>query len=234
MNKADILLLEDDPIIGEQIKFTLTMNDLNVRWVKTIEDCKSELEKQTPNLAIFDVNIGNESSLDLLKTIQTNKSSLPTVFLSANGSEENVIKALELGANDFIHKPINNKELILRVKTHLRLLGGVETASPDSNLIFEGITLNPTDKCLTYEEIQINLNQRQTELLILFYEYANKVLKREQILQLLIDSGESDIDKRTVDAHISQIRAKLRKSGIRHISIESVYRIGYRLSSHDD
>lgn len=221
-----ILLLEDDLLIGEQIEFTLRANNLDVLWVKTIFECETLLDSNNPDLIIFDVNIGTDSSLNLLKSLNEKNILYPTIFLSANGSDENIIKALELGANDFIHKPINNKELILRIKTHLRLLN----LKPENS--FEDVILDLSQATLKYQNIIISLNNRQKEIMQLFFKNTNKIIKRADLYNHLKENEEFDI--RTIDSHVSQIRRKLRENRIRHISIESIYRIGYRLSSNDD
>jgi two-component system phosphate regulon response regulator OmpR len=226
MSDKTILLLEDDPIIGEQIVFSIEAQDLEVHWSTSIAQCREYLSGHKPGLAIFDINLEDGNSLDLLEDLRRNGVMVPTIFLSAMGMPENIVRAFEAGANDFINKPIENRELMLRIRAHLRLL------DVSGGLCFEGVSLNVDAGAVSYRGTEVRLNARQCAILAYLFENPQKVVRRERLLKRLRKSGA--IDERTVDSHISQIRRRFRAHGIRHISIESVYRVGYRLTNHED
>lgn len=227
MSKIKIFLLEDDQILGEQISFMLEANHFDTTWSHTIDDATKNLRNNQYDISIFDINIGSGSSLELFENFKNESiKKSPTLFLSANGTDENVIKALELGANDFIHKPINEKELLLRINTHIRVL------NIKSQLEFAHLYLDPEQKMVNYSGTQVSFSATQIMILKLLFINSNKIIKRESILTEINDKG--DIDQRTLDSHISQIRKKFREKQIRHVSIESVYKIGYRFTNNED
>lgn len=226
MKGVHIFVLEDDPLVGEQVVYTLEAEGFEVTWSKSIEETIESFHSKSFDLGIFDVNIGQDNSISFFSQLKKDNFEMPVIFLSANGSTENVVAALKLGANDFIHKPIDNAELIARIGVHLRLL------KIENRMIFEGVELNESENSVLYDGKLVSINSRQTSILKLFFERRNELVTREDLVSLF--ELESDFDVRTIDSHISQLRKKLREKEIRHISISSVYGAGYRLSAEKD
>lgn len=217
-----VLLLEDDPLVGDQICFTLRANGYIVEWCESIRRCEHLLSNNTFDLAIFDVDIQGDNSIDFFVRQQLDGYQIPTIFLSANGTQENVRRVLEAGGNDFIHKPIDNYELLLRLKAHLRLLG----VTPSFK--FAKAELDIQENILTEETRKVALSERQMEILAWFFKHPEQTIQRDHLLENLSQSEAED--HRTLDSHISQVRRKMRDKKITSFNIQAVYGVGYRLS----
>jgi len=221
-----ILFLEDDPLVGEQICFTLRANEYQVEWSKSIAHCEALLRTSTYDIAIFDVDIQGSNSIDFFVRQRLDGYQIPTLFLSANGTRDNVHRVLEAGGNDFIHKPIDNYELLLRLKAHLRLLG------VQPSFKFAKAQLDTGENLLIEEDRKTSLSDRQMEIMAWFFKHPEQTVQRDGLLSALSDSDAED--HRTLDSHISQIRRKMRDKKIVSFNIQAVYGVGYRLSLLED
>ena len=214
-HSTKILLLEDDPLLGDQICFTLKANSYQVTWSQDIAHCKECLQDSQYDIAIFDVDIRGENSIDFFIQQRHTGYQTPTLFLSANGTQENVRRVLEAEGNDFIHKPIDNYELLLRIKAHLRLLG-VKPSFRFANAI-----LDINENIINEDNKKVSLSDRQMEILTWFFKHPEQTIQRQSLLANL-SNGDAD-DERTLDSHISQIRRKMRDKKIISFNIQSVY-----------
>ncbi|UOE99892.1 response regulator transcription factor [Bdellovibrio reynosensis] len=219
-----IFLLEDDPMVGKAIQLQLELEGYKVEWAPSLSEARKFLGQKTalPDLFLLDVNLPDGSGFDFCQWMREEEIMTPVIFLTARTDEESVVKGFELGANDYVRKPFSPRELIARIKNQL------SDKKPSLDLIrYAGLTLIKNQQVLKSGESLISLNRREFEILTTFFEQPETIVTREQLIGRLA-SGDEIFD-RTVDSHISHIRAKLQKNGIKEVKINSVYGQGYRL-----
>ena len=221
-----ILLVDDEKDILEFLQYNLEKEGFAVITASNGEEAIARL-KEKPDLAILDIMMPKLNGYEVCAKIREDKSTahLPVIFLTAKSSEQDEIKGLELGANDFIQKPISPLKLIARVKTNLRKL------VPDAN---EQTVLSVGSIVIDKEKHEIFLNNEETffprkeyELLSYLCENQGKILTRPAILQNVWGSDIYVVD-RTIDVHIRKIREKL---GDQSEMIETIKGVGYRMKN---
>ncbi len=221
-----ILLADDEKDILEFLKYNLEKEGFAVITAGDGEEAISLLS-ENPDLAILDIMMPKLNGFEVCAKIRENKktANLPIIFLTAKSSEQDEIKGLELGANDFIQKPISPLKLIARVKTNLRKI------KIDAN---ENVILSAGPVVIDREKYKIFINTEETffprkefELLNYLCENAGKILTRTAILQKVWGSDIFVVD-RTIDVHIRKIREKL---GAHSEIIETIKGVGYRMKN---
>lgn len=221
--KPTLLLVEDDPVLGRGLQINLELEGFQVDWVKDLAGGRTRLE--TPSsyrMMILDLNLPDGNGLSLLKELRK-LSNLPVIILTARTEEESVVEGLQAGANDYVRKPFGNKELMARVRATLKDL----TVKNPNEIQVGDLLLSKQKRRCYFQESEIDLNRREFDILSYFMENVDSVVTRDSLLQFLNTEGE--VFDRTIDSHISHIRAKLRKSNVRTLQINSVYGVGYRL-----
>ncbi|MCK9212044.1 MAG: response regulator transcription factor [Ignavibacteriaceae bacterium] len=221
-----ILLADDEKDILEFLKYNLEKEGFAVITANNGEEAISLLN-ENPDLAILDIMMPKLNGFEVCAKIRENKktANLPIIFLTAKSSEQDEIKGLELGANDFIQKPISPLKLIARVKTNLRKI------KIDAN---DSVILSAGPVVIDREKYKIFINTKETffprkefELLNYLCENAGKILTRTAILQKVWGSDIFVVD-RTIDVHIRKIREKL---GAHSEIIETIKGVGYRMKN---
>jgi len=221
-----ILLVDDEKDILEFLKYNLEKEGFAVITACDGEEAIARLN-ENPDLAILDIMMPKLNGFEVCERIRKNKktASLPVIFLTAKSAEQDEIKGLELGANDFIQKPISPMKLIARVKSNLR------KAVADSD-VKEILTIGMI--VIDKNKYKIFLNGEETffprkefELLNYLCENPGKILTRSAILQHVWGSDIYVVD-RTIDVHIRKIREKL---GAQAEMIETIKGVGYRMKN---
>lgn len=221
--KETILFLEDDPALGEALVLQLELSSFAVRWCKTVREGLEVWAKEGPfSLALLDVTLPDGTGMDLCQRIRDQDQEIPVLFLTARTDEDSVIRGFERGANDYLRKPVGKRELLVRIKN---LLPSQKAAKDGWQ--YAQILLLKSQRKLIYAEKEVSLNRREYEILCCFFQNPEKVISRERLLSEIDKDGE--IFDRTIDSHLSHVRGKLRKAGIEHVKIESIYGEGYRL-----
>jgi len=218
-----ILLADDEKDILEFLQYNLEKEGFEVITATNGDDALVRL-KENPDLAILDIMMPKLNGFEVCEKIRENKKTalLPVIFLTAKSSEKDEIKGLELGANDFILKPISPLKLIARVKTHLR--NSIELKSEDV-LTVGPILINKVTHKIFLEDKEIFFPRKEYELLNYLCENIGKILTRTAILQHVWGSEIYVVD-RTIDVHIRKIREKL---GRHSELVETIKGVGYRM-----
>jgi DNA-binding response OmpR family regulator len=221
---TNIFLLEDDPIVGKAIQLQLELESYKVEWAQSLADARRKMATSTggTDLFLLDVNLPDGDGYEFCQWLRSQDNQNPVIFLTARTDEESVIRGFDEGANDYIRKPFSNKEMVARIKNQL----SDKKATLDL-VRFAGLTLIKNQQILKNGESLISLNRREFEILTVFFEQPETIVTREQLIDRLASGDE--IYDRTVDSHISHIRAKLTKNGVKEVKINSVYGQGYRL-----
>lgn len=215
-----LLLVEDDIDLGNVLKQFLSMQAFRVTLARTGEEGFRYFNDSRPDLCIFDIMLPGMDGLSLGKKIKEKHPDQLMIFLTARSAQEDILKGLKLGADDYICKPFEPEELVLRIRNLLKRAGRSETESiPVGNFrfLFERMYLHGYGK-------EFRLTLKESELLRYFISHKNQVLKREDILVNLW--GENDYFMgRSLDVFISRLRKYLKPE--KSVQLETLRGIGY-------
>lgn len=217
-----ILLIEDDPLIGRALSLALQAKGHDVSWSQSLAAAREECAKPGADLAILDLNLPDGDGLDFLRAFRAQGRDTPVIVLTARSDEASVVKGFEAGANDYVRKPFGNAELEARVNAVLR-----KPAAASARLEFGDVAISPEDRTAWVAGRPLELTRKEFDILAALVRRAERVVSRADLVQL-IDS-EGAIFDRTVDSHVSHIRARLRAAGASEVAIRSEYGVGYRL-----
>lgn len=215
-----ILLVEDDPVLGRSQVVSFELEGYQVTWARDLKAARAANENEKFSLVILDLGLPDGNGLDFLKQLRNEKSRLPVIVLTAKTDEDTVVEALQIGANDYVRKPFSQKELFARVKAVLR-----EPSVRNEQIRFGDLLLLPESRQAMFGDKHIDLNRREFDILLYLTELADTVVTRDR----LIEKMDGEMFDRTVDSHISHLRAKLKKAGLLTVKVSSVYGIGYRI-----
>ncbi|OLO29008.1 DNA-binding response regulator [Alkalihalophilus pseudofirmus] len=221
-----ILVVEDDESISDIISYSLRKEGYFVKCAFTGEEAYSLMESMQPNLILLDVMLPDTNGFDICKQIVQNYPHLPIIMLTARNDIVDKILGLELGADDYITKPFDIRELLTRVKVSLRRVQAQINSAPLIK-INDKLTINPVSRTVIKEGEEVKMKPKEYELLLLFAEHKNRVFSREEILDYVWDM-HYDGDLRTVDVHVQRLRKKLNIQSSPSI-IETVFGIGYKM-----
>ena len=229
VTKQKILIVDDDENIAELISLYLTKECFDTMMVHDGEDALSAFDTYAPNLILLDLMLPGIDGYQVCRDIRS-RANTPIIMLSAKGEVFDKVLGLELGADDYIIKPFDAKELIARVKAVLRRYqpGKSDSASDDKGkcVSYPGITINLTNYSVVVDNIQVEMPPKELELLYFLASSPNQVFTREQLLDQ-IWGYEFDGESRTVDVHIRTLRQKLGPAGD---LVETVRGVGYKIS----
>ncbi len=226
MAKQKILIVDDDNNIAELIFLYLTKECFECMIVNDGEGALRAFGTFRPNLILLDLMLPGIDGYQVCREIRQ-QSNVPIIMLSAKGEVFDKVLGLELGADDYIIKPFDSKELVARVKAVLRRFQ--PSASPGaagSKIVeFQDLTVNLTNYSVLYKGRTLDMPPKELELLYFLASSPNQVFTREQLLDH-IWGYEYVGDTRTVDVHIKRLREKIHDSA--NWSISTVWGIGYK------
>ncbi len=223
-----ILIIEDDKSISEIQKDYLEMSGYKVICAYDGEEGLKILQQQKVDLAVLDLMLPKTDGMEILRQIGENKD-FPIVVLSAKGEEMSKIKALNLGADDYITKPFSMGEFVARIKGHLKLYEKFKNpvAAQHKTISVRGLTIDEEDRRVYLDGNEIVLTQKEFELLQFLAENPNRVFSKDQLFER-IWGFDALSDTTTVTVHISKIRDKIELDPSKPQYIETVWGIGYR------
>lgn len=226
--KKNILLVDDDEDIIEFLQYNLEKEGFDVITANGGTEALNKINNQV-DLILLDIMMPNMDGFEVLKKIRQNDfyKNIPVIFLTAKSSEIDEIKGLNLGAHDFIPKPISPQKLIARVKSNIRKHTSIESAASLSKEIIAGPLSIDKEKHLVKLEGEIlSLPRKEFSLLYFFVTHTNKVYDRDTLLREIWGS-DVYVTERTVDVHIRKVRKKLGKHSN---MIETLKGVGYKFS----
>lgn len=222
MSKIQLLLVEDDPILGKGLKLALELEGYKIHWAQSLKSAE-ELERASSlQLIVLDLNLPDGNGITFLETVRKSGSRIPIIILTAKTNEEAVVEGFQAGATDYVRKPFGNKELFVRIRAALR-----EPQIREPQIRYDEILILIDQRKAMFGEKEIELNRREFDVLSYFVQHPETVVTREALLSQLDKDGE--IYDRTIDSHVSHVRSKLRQVGAHSVQISSVYGVGYRL-----
>ena len=231
VNRQKIMIVDDDENIAELISLYLTKECFNTRIVHDGESAMREFDTYGPNLVLLDLMLPGMDGYQVCRELRQ-RSSVPIIILSAKGEVFDKVLGLELGADDYMIKPFDSKELVARVKAVLRRyqlpaqMPASSVTEQHGNFVeYPDLIVNLTNYSVIYNGHSIELPPKELELLYFLASSPNQVFTREQLLDH-IWGYEYIGDTRTVDVHIKRIREKIKDHA--NWSIETVWGIGYK------
>ncbi|PZP52364.1 MAG: DNA-binding response regulator [Pseudopedobacter saltans] len=232
-----ILFVEDEIDLGNVIKQYLELNNLTIEWKTNGEEAKNYIDKHVSDidLAIIDISLPELNGFELAKHINTITTEMPYIFLTARKEKVDKITGLKLGAVDYITKPFDIDELIVRIENILRRNHKSQpeskTVSTPSNFTLNNVSFVKEQLLLKINGKEITLTLREAELLEFLFKHKNKILKREVILTELWGKNDYFLG-RSLDVFISRLRKYF--TACESVQISNVYGIGYIFKTSEE
>ena len=218
-----IFLLEDDEALGRGITMALEGPERAVFRAGTLAEAEEILSRERFFLLILDVNLPDDSGLELLKQLRQRGDSVPVILLTANDLEVDIVAGLELGADDYITKPFSLAVLRARVNTQLRRGG---TAQPE-RLELGGYIFDFGRMSFSKEGVPVELSKREQQLLRLLVENRGQTLTRAALVDRIWTDGAEYVDENALSVTVKRLRDKLEDTPSRPRYIKTVYGLGY-------
>ena len=225
-SKQKILIVDDDNNIAELVALYLTKECFEAKIVNDGEQALKEFQAFHPNLILLDLMLPGIDGYQVCREIR-HVSDVPIIMLSAKGETFDKVLGLELGADDYVIKPFDSKELVARIRAVLRRFNVKSPSAPsnEKSVSYPDLTVNLTNYSVTYMGRQVDMPPKELELLYFLASSPNQVFTREQLLDH-IWGYEYIGDTRTVDVHIKRLREKIKDHP--SWSIATVWGIGYK------
>jgi two-component system, OmpR family, phosphate regulon response regulator OmpR len=220
---AHLLVVDDDTRIRSLLSQYLTERGFRVTVAANAAEARRKLEGLDFDLLVLDVMMAGESGVELTKSLRETKD-VPILMLTALSETDMRIKGLEAGADDYISKPFDPRELILRINSILRR-GGVPAKPKLEQIIFGGFSFNIVKRELKRGAEVIRLTDREQEIMTAFAERAGETVPRHELV-----GNESEIGERTIDVQINRLRRKIEFDPANPVYLQTVRGIGYKLS----
>jgi DNA-binding response OmpR family regulator len=217
-----LLLVEDDPMIGQTLSLSLPYRGFDLQVATSLLEGASLIDRRSFDLILLDLQLPDGTGIDLCRKIREKNDLIPILVVSARTDEASAVKALSIGADDYIRKPFGLDELTARMN---RLIERKQTRN--HFLSYRGIRIDRTERMVWIDDREIHPGRKEFEILSLLVRRGGEVVTREEILDSLADQAE--MFDRTIDSHLSHLRKKIRKVAGDRIRIQPVYGVGYRL-----
>ena len=219
-----ILICDDDPVVHESLGLYLSSEGYEHQSAYDGQQALEMVESLHPDMVVLDLMMPRMSGIDVCRTIRQT-SSIPIIMLTAKGEEIDRILGLELGADDYIVKPFDMKELVARIKAVIRRFQAAD--APEKELVFPGLTINISQYTVTYMGKPLEMPPREIELLYFLASHPGMVFTREQLLEQVWGYDYFG-DSRTVDVHVKRLREKLSGGEELGWQIKTVWGVGYK------
>lgn len=226
-----ILLVDDEASLREPLAEYLVKQGLEVLEAESAAAARSVLIENTPDIALLDIMMPGEDGLSLCRHLVETRD-LPVILLTARGEATDRIIGLEIGADDYVVKPFEPRELVARIRSVLRRAGRQSTApEADAAYLFEGWQLDPLKRKLTDPDgAVISISTAEFRLLRALVDHPRQVLDRDRLLDM-VQGREAHLFDRAVDNQISRLRRKIETDTRNPELIQTVRGGGYRLAA---
>lgn len=224
-DKPYILLVDDDPNIRRLVQLYLEKEGFRVVCADRGDDALNIFRKEPPDLMLLDVMLPGTDGWSVLKSVRKT-SAIPIIMLTAKDETFDKVLGLELGADDYITKPFESKELVARVKAVLR-----RTQTPEEKtdvLSFPALTVSLAQYEVLYEGNKVDMPPKELEVLYFLASHPNQVFTRDQLLEQVWGFNFVGDSSRTVDVHIKRIREKLPDCEKHGWLIRTIWGVGYK------
>lgn len=227
---TSLLLVDDEAALREPLAEYLVRQGFDVRQASSAAEARTLLRDATPDLVLLDIMMPGEDGLSLCRHLVETRS-IPTIFLTARGEATDRIVGLEIGADDYVVKPFEPRELVARIRSVLRR--AAKGAPPADNELFEfeGWRLDPLKRRLIDSEgATVAISSVEFRLLMAFVEHPRQVLDRDRLLDM-VQGREAHLFDRAVDNQVSRLRRKIEADSRNPQLIQTVWGGGYMLAA---
>jgi len=228
--KAHVLIVEDDPVTRSKLAAYMMAEGFQVSEAADVHETKAILARALPDLVLLDINLPDESGLILARELRA-RSTMGIILVTARDDETDRIVGLEIGADDYVTKPFNPRELVVRVRNLLRRVGPSMAAERSGSGVynFAGWTLDcDSRQLLSPQGESVRLTRGEFDVLAALARHPGRALSRDQLLDLTQHDGDAVID-RTIDVLVGRLRRKLESDARHPAIILTVHGVGYRL-----
>lgn len=227
-----LLLVDDEPSLREPLADYLTRQGFQVRQAEDSSKARSALVEETPDLVLLDIMMPGEDGLSLCRHLTESKN-IPVIFLTARGEATDRIVGLEIGADDYVVKPFEPRELVARIRSVLRRASKATVVVPEEDALYEfdGWQLDPLKRRLIDPEgTVVPISSAEFRLLVAFLNHPRQVLDRDRLLDM-VQGREAHLFDRAVDNQVSRLRRKVEVDSRDPKLIQTVWGGGYRLAA---
>lgn len=227
---AKILTVEDDAAVREVLGMTLRRGGFEVLEAEDAEQARGLILNDAPDLILLDWMLPGMSGIEFARSLKrdSQQRAMPIIMLTARGEEEDRVRGLDVGADDYITKPFSPRELLARIKAVLRR--AAPAASEDAVEV-EGLRLDPVSHRVTVADANLEVGPTEFRLLHFFMTHPERVFSRGQLLDNVWGTNVY-VEERTVDVHIRRLRKSLSPSGHDRL-VQTVRSAGYRFSAKE-
>jgi len=229
MSLGKVLIVDDELAIRDMLHMALEIADFDCIEAENITDAYRQVIDQKPDMVLLDWMLPGGSGIELLRRLKREEltQDIPVIMLTAKAAEDNVIQGLELGANDYMTKPFKPRELIARIKAHIRRQKSDEQSTA---MEVQGLALDQEGRRVFINQQPIDIGPTEFHLLLFFMTHPERAYSRSQLLDHVWGANVY-VEERTVDVHIRRLRKALQAASgdVSHL-IQTVRGTGYRFS----
>jgi len=226
-----IAIVEDDSVQAQQLKQWLVEAEHNVHWHSNGSSFSQAITRESFDLAILDWNLPDTTGIELLKKMRADHITIPVIFMTSRDAEEDIVSALQTGADDYLVKPARKAETLARIAVLERRSTGYQ--EQQQTLHYPPYTLNSEHSTVQCNDETIQLTHKEFDLIRFMFQNNGRLLSRGHILESVWGLN-SDVTTRTVDSHMSKLRRKLTLTPENGWRMVSIYQFGYRMESLSD
>ena len=226
-----LLLVDDEAALREPLAEYLSRQGFSVTEAANAAQARSLLKSELPDLVLLDIMMPGEDGLSLCRHLAETRA-IPTILLTAKGEATDRIVGLEIGADDYVVKPFEPRELVARIRSVLRRSAkGAGPVADDELFEFEGWQLDPLKRRLSDPEgVMVSISSAEFRLLLAFLEHPRQVLDRDRLLDM-VQGREAHLFDRAVDNQVSRLRRKIEADNRNPVLIQTVWGGGYMLAA---
>lgn len=203
-----ILLVEDNDTIVMGLKYLLEKENFEIKAVKNLEETYEIAKKEKFDLYLLDINLPDGNGFSICSKLKE-KEDVAIIFLTARDDEKDIVKGLDMGADDYITKPFRNRELISRINNVLRRYGKNDTNQKDNIIKIDDIEINTDSAKVMKDGKEIIFTSLEYKILVMLFSNPNVLITRQQILDKIWDIAGNFVNDNTLTVYIKRIREKL-------------------------
>ncbi|MDQ6694847.1 MAG: response regulator transcription factor [Chloroflexota bacterium] len=223
-DKKKVLVVDDEPHIVELVKLYLGNDGFDVEQAYTGPEALSKFQEVSPDLIVLDLMLPQLDGWEVCRRIRR-ESDVPIIILTARSDDVDKIVGLELGADDYLTKPFNPRELVARAKAVLRRSSPPDPSRRTGSTEIGNTRIDPQSREVTIGDKAVDLRAKEFDLLMAFVQYIGIVLERDKLLNI-VWGYEYFGDTRTVDVHVAHLRDRLEGSSL---TIQTIRGVGYKM-----
>ena len=230
MSSQTILVVDDSKETVRAVRVYLEQSGFRVLTAYEGETALHMLRREQPDLVVLDLMLPDRDGMDITRTMRrdANMKNIPIIMLTARVEDQDKIVGLELGADDYITKPFNPREVVARVRSVLRRSSGESNGDSDRALRFEGLQIDPSKRKFSLNGQQIELTRIEFDLMQALMSSPGHVFTRSELIESALDFDYEGME-RSLDTHIKNLRKKIEIDPKQPAYIQTIYGVGYRL-----